>query len=75
MQVTIKKWGNSASVRIPVGIMEAAKSPLAPLFQRGELGGQGPFFKGGELGGQGSFFKVGKDTGSSVAAVQASCPW
>ena len=25
MQVTIKKWGNSASVRIPAPIMEAAR--------------------------------------------------
>lgn len=25
MQVTVKKWGNSASVRIPAAIMEAAK--------------------------------------------------
>jgi len=25
MRVTVKKWGNSASVRIPVSIMEAAK--------------------------------------------------
>ena len=24
MLITVKKWGNSASVRIPVGIMEAA---------------------------------------------------
>lgn len=28
MQVTVKKWGNSASVRIPVGIMEAARLRL-----------------------------------------------
>ena len=28
MQVVIKKWGNSASVRIPVGIMEAARLHL-----------------------------------------------
>ncbi len=25
MRVTVKKWGNSASVRIPAAIMEAAK--------------------------------------------------
>ena len=25
MQVTVKKWGNSAAVRIPAPIMEAAK--------------------------------------------------
>ena len=28
MQVTVKKWGNSASVRIPIGIMEAARLRL-----------------------------------------------
>ena len=28
MQVTVKKWGNSASVRIPVAVMEAAKLSL-----------------------------------------------
>lgn len=28
MRVTVKKWGNSASVRIPVGIMEAAHLSL-----------------------------------------------
>ena len=28
MQVTVKKWGNSASVRIPVGNMEAARLRL-----------------------------------------------
>lgn len=28
MQVTIKKWGNSASVRIPVTILEAANLKL-----------------------------------------------
>ena len=28
MRVTVKKWGNSASVRIPAGIMEAAKLHL-----------------------------------------------
>jgi len=25
MRVTVKKWGNSASIRIPVSIMEAAR--------------------------------------------------
>ena len=25
MRVTVKKWGNSASVRIPAGIMDAAR--------------------------------------------------
>lgn len=28
MRVTIKKWGNSASVRIPSGIMQAARLTL-----------------------------------------------
>ncbi len=28
MRVIVKKWGNSASVRIPAGIMEAARLEL-----------------------------------------------
>ena len=28
MRVIVKKWGNSASVRIPAGIMEAARLDL-----------------------------------------------
>lgn len=28
MRVTVKKWGNSASVRIPTSVMEAAKVRL-----------------------------------------------
>ncbi len=28
MRVTVKKWGNSASVRIPAAIMEAARLEL-----------------------------------------------
>lgn len=28
MRVTVKKWGNSASVRIPASVMEAAKVRL-----------------------------------------------
>ena len=28
MRVTVKKWGNSASVRIPAGVMQAAKLRL-----------------------------------------------
>jgi antitoxin MazE len=28
MRVTVKKWGNSASVRIPAAVMEAAKVRL-----------------------------------------------
>lgn len=28
MRVTVKKWGNSASIRIPAGIMDAARLRL-----------------------------------------------
>lgn len=28
MRITVKKWGNSASVRIPAALMEAAKLEL-----------------------------------------------
>ena len=39
MRVIVKKWGNSASVRIPVGIMEAARLKLdAPVDVREEGG-------------------------------------
>ncbi len=39
MRVIVKKWGNSASVRIPAGIMEAARLSLdAPVDVREELG-------------------------------------
>lgn len=31
MQITVKKWGNSASVRIPAAIMEAAKLQVDAL--------------------------------------------
>jgi len=31
MRVIVRKWGNSASVRIPVGIMEAAHLALDDL--------------------------------------------
>lgn len=37
--VTIKKWGNSASVRIPVGIMEAARLRLDDQVDVREEGG------------------------------------
>ena len=39
MQVTIKKWGNSASVRIPAGVMDAARLTLdTPVDVREEDG-------------------------------------
>lgn len=39
MRVIVKKWGNSASVRIPSGIMEAARLSLdAPVDVREERG-------------------------------------
>jgi antitoxin MazE len=39
MRVIVKKWGNSASVRIPAGIMEAARLSLdAPVDVREEGG-------------------------------------
>lgn len=39
MRVIVKKWGNSASVRIPAGIMEAAHLSLdAPVDIREEEG-------------------------------------
>ena len=39
MRVIVKKWGNSASVRIPVGIMEAARLSLdTPVDIREEEG-------------------------------------
>ena len=40
MQVTIKKWGNSASVRIPVGIMEAARLHLNDVVEVSEQDGR-----------------------------------
>lgn len=40
MQITIKKWGNSASVRIPVGIMEAARLRLDDLVDVTEQDGR-----------------------------------
>lgn len=39
MLVTVKKWGNSASIRIPVGIMEAAKLHLDDQVDVREEGG------------------------------------
>jgi antitoxin MazE len=39
MRVIVKKWGNSASVRIPAGIMEAARLGLdSPVDVREEGG-------------------------------------
>lgn len=40
MRVTVKKWGNSASVRIPVGIMEAAHLSLDDPIDIREEGGR-----------------------------------
>lgn len=39
MSILIKKWGNSAAVRIPAGIMEAARLSLdSPVDVREESG-------------------------------------
>ncbi|MHB0992487.1 MAG: AbrB/MazE/SpoVT family DNA-binding domain-containing protein [Burkholderiales bacterium] len=39
MRATVKKWGNSASIRIPAGIMQAAHLSLnAPIDIREENG-------------------------------------
>ena len=39
MRVTVKKWGNSASVRIPAAIMEAAHLTLDDVVEIREEGG------------------------------------
>lgn len=39
MLVTVKKWGNSASIRIPAGIMEAARLRLDDQVDVREEGG------------------------------------
>jgi len=39
MQVTVKKWGNSASVRLPAAIMEAAHLKLDDTVDVREEGG------------------------------------
>jgi antitoxin MazE len=39
MRVTVKKWGNSASVRIPAAIMEAAHLKLDETVDIREEGG------------------------------------
>ena len=40
MRVIVKKWGNSASVRIPAGIMEAAHLRLDEAVDVREEGGR-----------------------------------
>jgi antitoxin MazE len=40
MRVLVKKWGNSASVRIPTGIMEAARLELNDAVDVREEGGR-----------------------------------
>jgi antitoxin MazE len=40
MRVTVKKWGNSASVRIPAAIMEAARLSLDDAVDVREEGGR-----------------------------------
>ena len=40
MRVTVKKWGNSASVRIPAAIMEAARLNLDEAVDVREEGGR-----------------------------------
>lgn len=39
MRVTVKKWGNSASVRIPAAIMEAADLTLDQIVEMREKDG------------------------------------
>jgi antitoxin MazE len=40
MRITVKKWGNSASVRIPAALMEAAKLELDDAVDVREEGGR-----------------------------------
>ena len=40
MRVTVKQWGNSASVRIPAAIMEAARLSLDDAVDVREEGGR-----------------------------------
>ena len=40
MRVIVKKWGNSASVRIPAAVMEAAKLKLDEAVDVREEGGR-----------------------------------
>lgn len=39
MKVTVKKWGNSAAVRIPASIMQASRLALDELVEVREEGG------------------------------------
>ena len=40
MRVNVKKWGNSASVRIPAAVMKAAKLQLNDVVEVRETGGK-----------------------------------
>ena len=40
MRVIIKKWGNSAAIRIPNGILKAARLGLEDMVEMREEGGQ-----------------------------------
>jgi antitoxin MazE len=40
MRVIVKKWGNSAAIRIPSGIMQAARLSLDEAVEMREQGGQ-----------------------------------
>lgn len=40
MRITVKKWGNSASVRIPAAIMQAARLHLNDVVDVREHGGR-----------------------------------
>lgn len=40
MRVTVKKWGNSASVRIPAAVMEAAKLEIDTVVDVSEENGR-----------------------------------
>lgn len=40
MQVTVKKWGNSAAIRIPASVMEAAELNLDEAVDVREEGGR-----------------------------------
>lgn len=40
MQTTVKKWGNSASVRIPAALMQAARLKLDDTVELREEGGR-----------------------------------
>jgi antitoxin MazE len=40
MRVIVKKWGNSAAIRIPSGILQAARLGLDEAVEMREQGGQ-----------------------------------